>query len=260
MASQVFSPELFNARVETQIASFFESMNRLYTQRGWPADPPQRQGLTWSNRDFTVEIVSRYRDGAYKRIRFTMRNLPGFVKPSRSIRNPDPGAIRFEHIFSFDLPREYPRNVGMIRPVAETPLFHPRLSASSGRGRACYSVRGELDRILEDLPFFVLMKPDRVEPPSQYSSDHGLNSRAMAWYERHLDEIVSFLERLWEERHHPSRTTQQVEPQGRVLMLGDRTPQAETAATGEASEGRRTPRILGSSRRRTGRVRILDEN
>jgi len=239
-------------------------MNRLYQQRGWPADPPRRQGLTWSNRDFTVEIASRYRDGAYKRIRFIMRNLPGYVRQPKSTQNPRPGDIRYEHVFTFDLPREYPRNVGMIRPVAETPLFHPRLSASSGRGRACYSVRGELDRILEDLPFFVLMKPDRVEPPSRYQSDHGLNSRAMAWYERHLDEVVSSLERLWEERHRISAQPAQPagqDTQGRVLILDDHVSTVESTPPEGATEGRRPPRILESSdRRRRGRATILDEN
>lgn len=245
MKRPVFSIELFNARVETQIQTFFDTMNNLYGRRGWDPDPPRRENATWNNRDFTVAIIARYRDGAYKRIRFTMRNLPGIVRQPRSLT--DEGAIRYEHRFVFDLPREYPQNIGTIRPAAETPLFHPRLAAS-GTGHACYSVRGELDRILEDLPFFVLLKPDRVEPPSQFESDHGLNSTAMAWYEHDTKNIVKTLDRLWEARHQAGGS---VAPrQGRVQIL---SPQSSS----ESSQ-RRAPRILDKSVQKST-VRILDD-
>ncbi|MFX1319097.1 MAG: hypothetical protein ACFE9D_04495 [Promethearchaeota archaeon] len=245
MIRPVFSTELFNARVETQIQTFFDTMNNLFGRRGWDPDPPHREDTVWSNRDFTVAIIDRYRDGAFKRIRFTMRYLPGFVRKPRNLE--DTNAIRYEHRFVFDLPREYPQNIGTIRPIAETPLYHPRLAAS-GTGHACYSVRGELDRILEDLPFFVLLKPDRVEPPSQFQSDHGLNMAAMAWYEQDTDRIVETLDQLWEAQHKdgpaaPSR-------QGRVRIL-------ETSSTSGHS-GRRSPRVLDEPSRHTS-VRILDD-
>ena len=244
MTRPVFSPELFNARVETQIQTFFDSMNNFYGRRGWPPSPPRRENTTWSNDDFTVAIISRYRDGAYKRVRFTIRNLPGYTrKPSQLTSN---HALRYEHRFVFDLPREYPQNIGMIRPTAETPLYHPRLT-SSGTGPACYSVRGELDRILEDLPFFVLLKPDRVEPPSLFQSDHGLNTAAMAWYEADSENIVTTLDRLWNERHE-TQGTRRV-PQQRIRILeGVATP---------TRPGRRSPRILDETPSRS-RVQILD--
>jgi len=245
MTRPVFSSELFNARVETQIQTFFDTMNNLYGRRGWAPDRPHREDSIWSNRDFTVAIISQYRDGAYKRIQFTMRNLPGIIRQPRSLA--DEGAIRYEHRFVFDLPREYPQNIGSIRPVAETPLFHPRLAAS-GTGHACYSVRGELDRILEDLPFFVLLKPDRVEPPSQFQSDHGLNSAAMAWYEQDTENIIETLDRLWEARH---QTGSAVPPrQGRVQIL---VPPKQSE-----ERGRRAPRILEEPKREAT-VRILDD-
>ena len=129
----VFSTELFNARVETQIQTFFDTMNNLFGRRGWDPDPPHREDTAWSNRDFTVSTIARYRDGAFKRSHFTIRNLPGFVRKPRNLE--DTSAIRYEHRFIFDLPREYPQNIGTIRPIAETPLYHPRL-ASSGTGNA----------------------------------------------------------------------------------------------------------------------------
>jgi hypothetical protein len=241
----VFSTELFNARVETQIQTFFDTMNNLYGRKGWDPDPPVREDTMWSNRDFTVAIIARYRDGAYKRIRFVMRNLPGIIQQPRSLT--DDTAIRYEHRFVFDLPREYPQNIGTIRPAAETPLFHPRLAAS-GTGLACYSVRGELDRILEDLPFFVLLKPDRVEPPSQFQSDHGLNSAAMAWYEQDTTNIVETLERLWEVRHQSGSPA--TPRRGRVQILD---PQQSPEKVGG-----RSPRILDASERSLS-ARILDE-
>ena len=245
MTRPVFSTELFNARVETQIQTFFDTMNNLFGRRGWDPDPPHREDTVWSNRDFTVAIIDRYRDGAFKRVRFTMRYLPGFV---REPRNPeDASAIRYEHRFVFDLPREYPQNIGTIRPIAEMPLYHPRLAAS-GTGHACYSVRGELDRILEDLPFFVLLKPDRVEPPSQFQSDHGLNMAAMAWYEQDTDRIVETLDQLWEAQHKdgPAAPLRQ----GRVRIL-------ESSSSNEDS-ARRAPRVLNKPSRRTS-VRILND-
>jgi hypothetical protein len=242
----VFSPELFNARVETQIQTFFDSINNFYGRRGWPPSPPHREDTCWSNDDFTVIILSRYRDGAYKRVRFTMRNLPGYARKPQQLTSER--ALRYEHRFVFDLPREYPQNIGTIRPTAETPLYHPRLS-SSGTGPACYSVRGELDRILEDLPFFVLLKPDRVEPPSQFQSDHGLNTEAMAWYEVDSVNIVATLDRLWEERHEslgPQRM-----PGGRIRILDGSVSQSDS--------GRRSPRILDEVPSK-GRVQILDSD
>ncbi len=246
MTRPVFSTELFNARVETQIQTFFDTMNNLYGRRGWDPDPPYREDTKWSNRDFSVEIIARYRDGAYKQVRFIMRNLPGIIREPRSLT--DESAIRYEHRFVFDLPREYPQNIGTIRPAAETPLFHPRL-ASSGTGHACYSVRGELDRILEDLPFFVLLKPDRVEPPSQFQSDHGLNAAAMAWYEEDTTNIIETLDQLWEARHKSGSVAP---PQrGRVRILSPQQPRDEPR--------RRSPQVLGEPERES-RVRILDES
>ncbi len=245
MMRPVFSTELFNARVETQIQTFFDSMNNLYGRRGWDPDPPLREDTIWSNRDFTVAIIALHRDGAYKRVRFTVRNLPGFIRQPSSLT--DERAIRYEHQFAFDLPREYPQNIGTIRPAAETPLYHPRLAAS-GMGHACYSVRGELDRILEDLPFFVLLKPDRVEPPSQFQSDHGLNTAAMAWYEENAEKIVETLDQLWEARHQIGSPASP--RQGRVQILESQSLQEEPS--------RRSPRILDEPER-DSTVRILDD-
>jgi hypothetical protein len=255
MKRPVFSPELFNARVETQIQAFFDTMNALYNRKGWHSESPHQENSSWRSTDFIVEIIERYRDGAYKRIRFTMHNLPGYTSQPSSLTSTN--TIRYEHIFVFDLPREYPQNIGMIRPTALTPLYHPRISAR-GTGQACYSVRGELDRILEYLPFFVLLKPDHVEPPSRYDSDHGLNSSAMAWYERNIDGIVSTLDRLWEERHqqltrqHQDRAVD--EPQrGRVRILDSTTAPSRTR--------QQPPRILeNESEEKSHRVRILEDD
>ncbi len=247
MSRPVFSTELFNARVETQIHTFFDTMSNLYGRRGWQPDPPIREDTTWSNADFTVAIISRYRDGTYKRIRFIMRNLPGYVREPDSLTSTR--SLRYEHRFVFDLPREYPQNIGTIRPAAELPLFHPRLSAS-GTGHACYSVRGELDRILEDLPFFVLLKPDRVEPPSQFQSDRGLNAAAMGWYEQDTENIVNTLDRLWEDRHQTSVIMTPLK--GRVRILDGEPEPARTS--------RRPPRILDVKEQRSGTVRILDDS
>lgn len=222
-------------------------MNNFYGRRGWQPDPPRREDTTWSNGDYTVAIIERYRDGAYKRVRFTMRNLPGYVRQPSSLT--DERAIRYQHTFVFDLPREYPQNIGSIRPAVETVLYHPRLG-SSGKGHACYSVRGELDRILEDLPFFVLLKPDRVEPPSQFKSDRGLNAAAMTWYEQNVESIVTTLDQLWDARHKIEGPIHI--PRGRVQILGSKSQTEEI--------DQRSPRLLTKDEEKPrSRVKILDE-
>jgi hypothetical protein len=118
-------------------------------------------------------------------------------------------------------------------------------------------VRGELDRILETLPFFVLLKPDHVEPPSRFASDHGLNSAAMSWYEQNIEGIVNTLDRLWDERHQQLTRQRQdrarEEPRrGRVQIL-DSTSSSSTTA-------QRKPRILDNkSEEKSHRVRIIED-
>ena len=84
------------------------------------------------------------------------------------------------HRFRFTIPREYPHDLDLeIHSV--TALYHPRIASESGK--ACYQVHGEIDRVLIDLVFNVLLRPDLVRPPCLYpEADWGLDRRKMEWY------------------------------------------------------------------------------
>lgn len=130
----------------------------------------------WIHPHFTVGVLDRRPDGAYAGMEFEIRSVPGVT----AVKGDSIDGLSFEHRFRFVIPAEYPYDLDLgIHAV--TPLFHPRIS--EGTGKACYQVRGELDRVLVDLVANVLMRPDVVRPPSLYKgADWGLDRRKMEWY------------------------------------------------------------------------------
>ena len=73
--------------------------------------------------------------------------------------------------------RSYPSQVGLIKVYFNEPHWHPRFSGRSST--ACMTPTGEVDRLLIDIPFFLMYEPNRVKPPQ---SDNGVNHLAMDWY------------------------------------------------------------------------------
>ena len=215
-----FPKTLFNKRIDTQIDLFFSEMKQYYENRGWVWSQVKREKDKWSNKDFLIQIKSKYSDGAYKVIEYNLNNLPSFYKTPESIN--DLQAISFSHILIIQLPREYPANLNKVKLMAKTPFYHPRISygivgRSNIRG-ICYVVKGELDRILNDLPFFLLLKKDRIRPPRYYKGeDYGLNRNAMVWYQNNIEKIVAFLDNLWDSKHL-KRATQVTKKAGIVIL------------------------------------------
>lgn len=148
-----------------------------------------------------VEVVDRYPDHAYRTIRLTMEGIPGVVDAT-----PEP-KLSYHHRFYFMVPREYPQNLGKIKIVNETPLFHPRIAAVGTK--ACYTVNGEIDRVLVDLIYNVLLRPETVRPPTMFKdADWGLNSARMRWYiEYGPDRIYRFLKSEWAARQEKRTLT-----------------------------------------------------
>jgi hypothetical protein len=145
----------------------------------------------WLHPQFVVQITKKYPDKAFQTMRFVMKDVPGIVEVSPKIQ------LAYEHSFYFVIPREYPQNLGSIRITSETPLFHPRMGVVGTN--ACYAVNGEIDRILIDLIYNVLLRPETVRPPSLFKeADWGLNSKKMHWYIHYgPHKIYEFLQKEW---------------------------------------------------------------
>lgn len=145
-----------------------------------------------------------------------MQDLPGVINagPNNELE------LSFLHKFHFVLPRDYPQNLGKIKIVNETPLMHPRMSAAGSY--ACYMVNGEVDRILVDLIYNVLMRPETVQPPSQFpDADWGLNVKTMQWYIRYgPQKLYGYLKQEWSKKQK-HRDTQAGAAPKKVRFIGD---------------------------------------
>lgn len=173
-------------------------MEDFYKKNKWKWTPFMRKGDKWVQEDFTVEVIGKFRDGAYREIMFSLRRIPGLVGQSNNLKHLN---ISYEHKFLVYLPREYPANLSHIKMRAATRLWHPRISVS-GAGDACITVNGEIDRILIDLIYHMLMDPKRIRPPKLYpKEDSGLNAIAMRWFEKDADNIHKTMLANWDAKH-----------------------------------------------------------
>ncbi|MDP7033487.1 MAG: hypothetical protein QF752_03235 [Planctomycetota bacterium] len=146
----------------------------------------------WDHPIASLKILRRHPDGAYRAFEFTVEDVPAIRESSsKGIE-----AFGYFHRFRFALPRAYPHDLG-IPIFCQDPIEHPRFGGR--RGRICYQVNGELDRLLVDLVANLLMRPDVVRPPSLYpEEDHGLSRERMEWYmERGPHEIHARLLDAW---------------------------------------------------------------
>lgn len=143
-----------------------------------------------------MEIIARFPDQAYRTIQLTCQGLPGLV----NVIKPNQLDISYYHKFHFSIPREYPQNLGTIQIVPDTPLFHPRIRAVGTK--ACYAVNGEIDRILIDIIYNILLRPETVRPPSLYKdADFGLDGEKMRWYIKYgPHKIYDHLKDLWSKK------------------------------------------------------------
>lgn len=209
-----FPASVINARIVESINVFYESMKEFFEKKGWQWTPPRQQGEKWIQEDYSIEIRGKYSDGAYRDILFTMRRTPGLISQSR---NTDHLSIGYQHKFMIYLPREYPANLSHIKMRAVTKLWHPRISTGRS-GEACITVNGELDRILIDLIYHVLLDPKRIRPPKIYpKEDFGMNGTAMRWYEKDAENIYQTMLAKWAQRHKKAELKQS----GGIRIIGD---------------------------------------
>jgi hypothetical protein len=142
-----------------------------------------------------------------------MRRTPGIVGQATKGSNIN---ISHTHKFSIMLPREYPANLSHIKMRAISPLWHPRISMGRS-GDACITVNGEVDRILIDLIYHILMDPKRIRPPKLYpKEDAGMNVTAMRWFERDANNIHNHMLAKWDASHEKSS----LKDQGGIKIIG----------------------------------------
>ncbi|NHK32797.1 MAG: hypothetical protein FK730_15715 [Asgard group archaeon] len=208
-----FPASVVNARIAESITVFYESMDEFFKKQGWKWIPYRQTGNKWIQEDFLVEIKRKFSDGAIQELLFTMYRIPGIVgQPTKSNRL----NIGYSHKFSIMLPREYPANLSHIKMRAVSPLWHPRISMGRG-GDACITVNGEVDRILIDIIYHILMDPKRIRPPKLYpKEDSGMNVTAMRWFEKDADDIHNHMLGKWDAAHEKSS----LKDRGGIRIIG----------------------------------------
>ncbi|TFF84729.1 hypothetical protein EU523_01290 [Candidatus Heimdallarchaeota archaeon] len=180
-------------------------MEELFKKKGWSWKNYQKEKTKWIHPDFTISITQTYRDKAYHIIEFTLNNTPAIVD---SPINKNKFPLRFSHTFLINLPREYPANLAKIKMSSKTSLWHPRI-AQGRSGYACITVNGELDRILNDIIFHLLLDPRRIRPPKLYpKEDAGMNVKAMRWFEKNAEDIHQKMLDEWNKAHKAKTGTQ----------------------------------------------------
>ena len=124
----------------------------------------------WVSDDFDIKVTQFFKDGAIKDIRVLMKDIPSYTGLNK--------AIRYGNSYTITLHRSYPGQVGLIQVLFHEDHWHPRFSGHSSK--PCMTPTGEVDRILMDMPFFLMYEQNRVKPQG---SDNGVNHQAMSWYQ-----------------------------------------------------------------------------
>ncbi len=226
-------------------------MEEFFKKKEWKWTPIRRTGDKWIQEDYSVEIRGRYKDGAYRDILFSIRRTPGLTGQSNNRNHLNVG---FEHKFSIYLPREYPANLSHIKMRAVTNLWHPRISMGR-HGEACITVNGEVDRILVDILYHILMDPKRIRPPKLYpKEDSGMNTMAMRWFEKDANNVHNMMQAKWDSVHDKASIK---ESGGIKIIDGEKQEKVKT------EDERRTIRIMPreekkeDKKEKKGGVRII---
>ncbi|HUU77086.1 MAG TPA: hypothetical protein VMX55_01985 [candidate division Zixibacteria bacterium] len=229
-------------------------MDDFFKKQRWKWPPFTRKGDKWTQEDFSVDVIGKFKDGTFREIMFSVRRLPGLIGQSGS---KDHLNIGYEHKFLIYLPREYPANLSHIKMRSATRIWHPRISMS-GSGDACITVNGEIDRILIDLIYHLLMDPRRIRPPKLFpKEDSGLNAVAMRWFEKDAENIHQTMIAKWDARHE--KTT--LKESGGIQIIGEEKSTIESKDVKDAiriipNTGQRTEENKAKKERKRG-VKII---
>ncbi len=177
MQSALFPPSIFNKRIVTSVRNFFSDFDvflKTYNLTPQPLESitesiEEFKSYSWESDDFQIKVTDFFQDGAIKQISVFMKDIPSLIGPNR--------AIRYGNNYTLVIHRSYPSQVGLIKVYFKESHWHPRFSGHSST--PCMTPTGEVDRLLMDIPFFLMYEPNRVKPQG---SDDGVNHSAMAWY------------------------------------------------------------------------------
>lgn len=197
MSPRQLPAPVFNRRVTVQVREFYRNMEHFFQGRDWPFPAVREKGeCAFEQHYFTVSVGKRFEDGAVRCLVLQLTDVPGIARRKEGTRV----ELGWRHRIEVDLPRSYPLDLHRIRVGVKTPVVNPRLSKSD----ACLIVRGDVDRVLADVVFHVLLEPSRVKPPKMYPGmDHGLDTAAMRWYQEKPGRpasIHNWLLTCWEEK------------------------------------------------------------
>lgn len=178
MYSALFPPSIFNKRIVTSVRNFFTDFDVLLKTYSLTPQPLQSvnekieefKHYSWESDDFFINVTDFFQDGAIKQLSIFMKDIPSYSGPSKS--------IRYGNSYTLIIHRSYPSQVGLIKVYFKETHWHPRFSGHSSS--PCMTPTGEVDRLLMDIPFFLMYEPNRVKPQG---SDNGVNHQAMSWYQ-----------------------------------------------------------------------------
>ena len=177
MLLALFPPTIFNKRIVTSVRNFFTDFNVFLTTYNLTPQPLEKITETieefkkyyWESDDFQITVTEFYPDKAIKQIAVFMKDIPSYTGPTKS--------IRYGNHYTMVIHRNYPSQVGLIKVYFKENHWHPRFNGHSSS--PCMTPTGEVDRLLMDMPFFLMYEPNRVKPQG---SDNGVNHTAMDWY------------------------------------------------------------------------------
>jgi hypothetical protein len=173
----LFPPTIFNKRIVNSVRNFFSDFNLLLKTYKLTEQPLElvnekiieSKVYEWQSQDFDIRVVKFFDDFAIKQINVFMKDIPSYINNTRT--------IRYGNSYDILINRNYPAQVGTTQITFREYHWHPRFSGHSTR--ACMTPSGEIDRILIDIPFFLMYEKNRVKPPG---SDNGVNPESMGWY------------------------------------------------------------------------------
>jgi hypothetical protein len=195
--ANLLPPPVFNRRISFAIQAFYDEMERLYKKENWRWYKYNFSKNQWNHPNYTIKINSFYKDKTFARLDFLINGVPHIANISECQIT----ELSYEHYFYFNIPREYPDNLGKINIRNKSFIYHPRFSNQGAP--ACYVVNGDIDRILIDIIYNLLLRPSNVKPPSMFKGqDAGYHGDIMKWYINCGPEaIYNFLYEKWREYH-----------------------------------------------------------
>ncbi len=219
----MFPPRLVNRRVRNGIKECYRQLKDIFKEKGWKWEDPQPKPTSsqwhaathWRHPDAEFLLTGYHSDGAVKEITIVYHRLPSFVRPCFE-RN----CLSFDHAFVIQLPRAYPSRLNRIRIIPKSKIYQPRLPPCSLTTDACIFIPGEIERIFLELLYHLLMKPDKIQPPTPQKPYLG-KKECMDWYVNHMDKIITFLEKEWEKIHEKTLTTAKPKKSSQVILLDE---------------------------------------